>query len=346
MDRVELKGQAVIPGLVDIHVHGALGASFNDATCESIAKITAYHLTRGVTSLLVTTSSGPIAELSEAVSATKEWLSAPRKGSRVIGVHMEGPFFSRYQVGAQDSTAVKDPDEGSVRSLLQHAEVVRIMSLAPELPGAMELVRQLVDVGVVPAAGHSSATDQDFRAAKLRGLSHVIHIWSSQSVLHREGPWRIPGLLEATLADEAVTVEMISDGKHLPQLLMRLAHKCVGNDRLCIISDASSGTGLPEGTRYYEGGETAHEVSGGVGMTLDRTSFAGSTTSLGDMVPIVVDALGVSLHEFAQMASTNPARVIGADSQLGSIEVGKVADFVVLDAGLKPARVMQAGIWI
>ena len=343
---VDLQGQTVIPGLVDIHVHGALGASFNDATSEAIGTIVDYHLSRGVTSLLVTTSSAPVLRLRDAVAATNEWLRTPRQGSRVLGLHIEGPFFSPLQTGAQDADAIIEPDEESVRSLLSDADAVRIMTLAPELPGALDLVRQLVDRGIVAAAGHSAATDRDFAVAKEHGLSHVIHIWSSQSVLHREGPWRIPGLLEATLADDDVTVEMISDGKHLPELLMRLAYKCVGKDRLCIISDASSGTGLPEGTRYSEGGGMPHEVSGGVGMTLDRTSFAGSTTSLGDMVSVVTKALDIPIHVFAQMASTNPAKVIGADAHLGSIEVGKVADFVVLNEKLEPVRVMQAGAWV
>ncbi len=171
-----------------------------------------------------------------------------------------------------------------------------MVSYAPELPGALELTSRLVELGIVPAAGHSSAKEEEVAAAIERGLRHMIHIWSAQSTTVREGPWRKPGLLEVSLTYDDLTVEMISDNKHLPPTLMKLAYKCIGPDRLCVISDATSGAGLPEGSRFRMG-EMEYEVHDGVGMMFDRSCFAGSTTLLNEMIPVLVEHVGVPLPE-------------------------------------------------
>jgi len=150
------------------------------------------------------------------------------------------------------------------------------MTYAPESPEALELTARVARLGIVPTAGHSSARDEDVLVAMEVGLRHAIHIWSEQSTTIREGPWRKPGLLEATLAFDELTAEMIADNKHLPPTLMKLAYKCKGSDRLCVVSDATSGAGMPEGARFHMG-EVEYEVHDGVGMLLDHTGFAGST---------------------------------------------------------------------
>jgi N-acetylglucosamine-6-phosphate deacetylase len=218
------------------------------------------------------------------------------------------------------------------------------MTYAPELPGALELTEQIAALGIVPAAGHSSARDEDVRAAMEHGLRHIVHIWSGQSTTIREGPWRRPGLLEASLTFEGLTVEMIADNRHLPPTLMRLAYKCLGADRLCAISDATSGAGLPEGARFRMGG-MEYEVQDGVGMLLDRSAFAGSTTLLGQMVPILHAIVGIPLAEAVRMASLTPARVIGADTSKGSLAPGKDADIAIFDADFSIWRTMIGGRW-
>jgi N-acetylglucosamine-6-phosphate deacetylase len=249
------------------------------------------------------------------------------------------------QKGAQDPEHIRTPDDGTPSLLLEHHNVMKIMTYAPELPGALKLTARIAELGIVPAAGHSSARDDDVRAAMQAGLCHTIHIWSGQSSTTRDGPWRVPGLLEATLTFDGLTAEMIADQKHLPPTLMKLAYKCLGAERLCIISDATSGAGLPEGARFRMGG-MEYEVHDGVGMLLDHTAFAGSTTLLNRMIPILRDTVGVPLVNAIRMASLTPARVIGLDDRKGSLEPGKDADIAVFDEDFTCWRTMRGGRWI
>jgi N-acetylglucosamine-6-phosphate deacetylase len=264
--------------------------------------------------------------------------------ARVLGAHLESPYVSPAQKGALDPTAMRTPDDGSVDALLDYADVLRIFVLAPELPGALELVRRLAALGIVPAVGHSSAKDEQVTAAMRAGLRHATHIWSGMSSTVREGPWRKPGVLEAALTLDGLMVEMIADNRHLPATLMTLAYKCIGPDRLCVISDATNGAGLPAGTRYRMGG-MEYIVGDGVGMMLDNTAFAGSTTLLNDMIPILRDVVGLPLVEAIRMATVNPARALGLDATLGRIAPGQRADLAIFEDDFSAWRVMIGGRW-
>ncbi|MEA3334875.1 MAG: N-acetylglucosamine-6-phosphate deacetylase [Chloroflexota bacterium] len=345
MARVDVGGRLITAGLIDIHTHGALGHTFNEATAEAFETITVENARRGVTSLLATPATAPIDDLVACLTFARGWMGEPSAGAQVLGVHLEGPYFALEQAGAQDPANLRNPDDGTPDLLLEHADVIEMMSYAPELPGALELTARLDGLGIVPAAGHSMARDSDVQAAMDRGLRHIIHVWSGQSTTVREGLWRKPGLLEASLAFDGLTVEMIADNKHLPATLMKLAYKCVGPDRLCIVSDATSGAGLPEGSRYRMG-EMVYEVEGGVGVMLDRSCFAGSTTLLDRMIPVLIDAVGVPLAEAVAMATLNPARVIGIDDRKGSLAPGKDADISIFDDDFIAWRTMIGGRWV
>jgi N-acetylglucosamine-6-phosphate deacetylase len=267
------------------------------------------------------------------------------QGAQILGVHVEGPYFSMAQRGAQDPNHIRTPDDGTPDMLLEYHDIIKIMSYAQELPGALDLTRKLVRLGIVAAGGHSSASDQEVLAAMQNGLSHIIHIWSGQSTVTRDGPWRKPGILEAALVFDNLTVEMISDNKHLPPTLMRLAYKSIGSTRLCAISDAISGAGLPDGTRFKLGEET-FEVVDGVGMLPDRTAFAGSVTLLNRMVPVLTGAVGIPLVEALRMVTLTPAKVIGVDQRKGSLTPGKDADIVIFEPDFSVYRTMIGGRWV
>ncbi len=343
--RIDVGGRLITPGLIDIHTHGALGHTFNEPTAEAFEVITQENARRGITSLLATPATAPIPNLVACLKFSRQWMAAEHGGAQVLGVHLEGPYFSLSQAGAQDPANVRNPDDGTADQLLQEHDVIRMVSYAPELPGALELTKRLAALGIVPAAGHSSAQEDDVQAAMEMGLRHIIHIWSAQSTTVREGPWRKPGLLEVSLAADDLTVEMICDNKHLPPTLMKLAYKCIGPDRLCVISDATSGAGLPEGSRFRMG-EMEYEVHDGVGMMFDRSCFAGSTTLLNKMIPILIERVGVPLAEAIRMASLTPARVIGVADRKGSIEPGKDADIVVFNDDFTAWRVLINGRWL
>lgn len=331
------------PGLVDVHTHGAAGASFNDGTDEANRQALSALLAGGVTTVLPTVATAPLEDMKQALAALRAVRGARDGLPRVPGAHLEGPYFAAAQCGAQDPAHLRAPDDGSPARLLDLADVIRVMSYAPELPGACDLTRRLVQAGIVAAAGHSDAREEDLLACQRLGLRHVIHVFSGQSGTVRQGPWRRPGLLEATLASEDLTVEMIGDGKHLPDTLMRLAHRCLAG-RLCLVSDSTPGTGLADGGRYRMGGR-AYVVEGGVGMTLDRRSFGGSITPLVAMIPTVMQALGIPLHEAVAMASAIPARAVGLGEQVGRIRAGAYADFVLLSHEFTVRAVAVAGRW-
>lgn len=344
VEQIDVAGRYITPGLIDIHIHGALGHTFNEATVEAFTSIIEENTRRGVTALLPTVVPAPIPHLVKCLDFSRQWMGHPGVRSQVLGVHLEGPYFSTAQKGALDPASMRTPDDGTPDALLEHQDVIRIMTYAPELPGALELTARLAKLGIVPAAGHSMARDEEVLAAMQFGLRHIIHIWSAQSSTVREGPWRRPGLLESALVFDGLSAEMISDNKHLPPTLMKLAYKCIGADRLCVISDATNGAGLPEGA-HFRMGDVEYEVHDGVGMVFDRSSFAGSTTLLNQMVPILTNVVGIPLVEAVRMATLTPARVIGFDDRKGSLEPGKDADIAVFDEDFTPWRTMIGGQW-
>lgn len=335
-------GQGVLaPGFVDVHTHGAAGRGFSESDPQAYRDALAVYLAAGVTTVLPTLSAGPLAEMRgglEAFAAVRGESGLPR----TPGAHLEGPYFAQEQRGAQNPGALRTPDDGSVDQLLAYADHIRMISYAPELPGAVAFTRRLVSLGIVAAAGHSDGRDTDLAACQREGLSHVIHLVSGQSTTVREGPWRRPGMLEATLASDELTVEMIADGKHLPTTLMRLAYRCLAG-RLCLVSDSTPGAGLPNGSRYHLG-EREYVIEDGVGMTPDRMSFAGSVTLVSAMVPIAVAALGISVAEAIAMVTSIPARAARLE-KVGRLAPGYHADAVLLDAGLNTKQVALAGVW-
>lgn len=345
IERVDVGGRYVSPGLIDIHIHGALGHTFLEPDADAYAAITAENLRRGVTSLLATLATAPIPELVASLEFCRRWMASPRTGAQVLGVHLEGPYFSHEQRGAQNPTALRLPNDGTADTLLEQRDVLKIMTFAPELPGALELAARLDRLGIVPAVGHSAASDEQFFAAVKAGVRHVIHIWSGQSTMRREGPWRKPGLLEGTLISDGLTVEMICDNRHLPPTLMKLAYRCLGAERLCVISDASTGAGLAEGTRFQKDG-IEYDVNDGVAMLLDRTQFAGSTTLVNRMIPILTQAVEVPLVNAIRMASLTPARAIGLGERKGSLAPGKDADIAIFEKDFSVWRTIVGGTWV
>lgn len=337
---IHLDGAFLAPGLVDIHVHGADGRGYNEGDLEANRVIGRRLLRAGITTALPTLASDRIEILSRAIPLALEGSGVGRP--RLPGVQLEGPYLCPEQAGAQDPAALRVPSDGSFDRLLELAAHIAVMALAPELDSVEELIRRAVEHGIVVAAAHSNGTASDLRRAQDLGLSHVTHLFSSQSTTTRVNARRVPGMLEGTLISDGLTVEMIADGHHLPDELMQLAYRCLAG-RLCLVSDASPGAGLANGATYRMAGLT-YRVDGGVGKTLDGTFFGGSTTLLSEMVPIAQRVLGISVGQAVSMATTIPARAARL-ANVGLLAPGYHADMVLLGDHLQPLGVALGGKW-
>jgi N-acetylglucosamine-6-phosphate deacetylase len=341
---VDAHGGLVAPGFIDMHCHGAWDADFMDATAEAFETVTAYHAAFGTTALLATSTSGSTDAIVALLERAREMIGRPNGGSEILGVHLEGPWLNPERRGCHLESAVHEPSADEVRVFMRHADIIRSITLAPEIAG-LGVVRRFANAGVVIAAGHSDMTYDDMMPAIEAGVRHVTHIFCAMSTTVRRNAYRHPGVLETTLLDDRLTTEMIADGKHLPAPLMQLAYKCKGVDRLALVSDAMRGAGMPPGGRYTFGPRdgTPVIVADGVAMMTDLSAFASSTTPLSLMVKTCVETVGLPLHVAVAMASLTPARILGVADRKGSLAPGKDADVVVMDGEFRVKTVIVGG---
>ena len=234
-----------------------------------------------------------------------------------------------------------DPSPEAYGPLLRHAGVIRIVTLAPELPGALEYTRALVGRGILVSAGHSVALDEEFERAVQAGLSHATHMFCNMGTLRRKNIRRHAGLVESILLDDRVTTEIITDGYHIAPSLMRLAYKVKGPDKLAIVTDGSSLTGMPPGRYSAFGRDVIVEEE--ITYVADRSAWAGSVATMDHCFRVAVESIGLSLEDALRMASLTPARLVGAAHRKGSLEVGKDADVVILDDGLRVRQTVARG---
>jgi N-acetylglucosamine-6-phosphate deacetylase len=337
-EAIDLGGNYLAAGFIDLHIHGALGCDSMEATPEAFQTICDYHATGGTTSLLLTTVTAPIPKIIDVLRAVRGSAGAIKQ---VAGVHVEGPFISRARCGAQRAEFIRDPDRESVDQLLEFADVIKRFTLAPELPGALELIDGLRERNIPVSGGHSDASDEQARAGFDHGMRHVTHTFNGMSSARRRGIYREAGLLEFALSEPEIMCELIADGRHVSTTLMKMLYRAKGPFGICLVTDATAGAGLAEGARFSLSGLDC-VVSDGVCLLADRSALAGSASRMIDLLRVVVNELKIPLHEAVAMASANPARALGAGTK-GRLEVGADADFVVLSRDLEVWQTFVAG---
>jgi len=332
---LDATGCYVVPGLVDIHIHGAMGADFSDGEEASIQTIARYLLSQGVTSFLGTSMALPEERLSHIFRTARPLVGRVSPGMAVLrGINMEGPFFNLEKRGAQNPEYIIPPDAEMFRRLnADSGESIRTVAVAPESPGGLEFIEEVSKICSVSLA-HSSAGYQIARQAFERGANHVTHLFNGMSPFHH----RDPGIVGAAVGTDAY-VELICDGVHVHPAAVQAAFRLFGEDRVCLVSDAMRACGMPDG-QYDLGGQTV-TVAGGC-ATIASGSLAGSITVLTDCLRRAV-AFGIPLEAALKAATINPARSVGLDHVVGSLSTGKQADLLVLQKDLSLKHVILAG---
>lgn len=339
---VEADGLTLLPGFVDIHSHGRSGADFCDATDEAFAKIGRGKLADGVTGFLATGLTRPEDELAELCSCAERY-KAKGEGATCLGVHLEGPFFNAEMAGAQNPAYLKKPDAAFVKRL-NAISTVKKVSLAPELDGAEDCIRELAAAGIVSSGGHSAADYDTFERARAAGMTHLTHFCNAMMPIHHLRPTMVTGGL---LADN-VFVEIITDGVHLSDPMIRLIAKAKGPDRVMVITDAMCAAGEPDG--LYSLGGLRVKVENGRATLADVpydpkavvSNVAGSVALFPDCFRRFVHVTNWPLHEAVKAAGYNQLRSLGI-TERGEIAVGQVADLVLVDESLIPKMTIAGG---
>lgn len=335
-DAVDLCGATVIPGLVDVHSHGNSGADFSDGDYEGLKKMAAFYAQCGVTSFAPASMTLPYNVLAKAFdTAARLHAEAPDGLSRLMGIQMEGPYFSYKKRGAQNPDYLREPDFEGFRALYELCGgMVRIVDVAPELPGAAEFAEKASRLCTVSIA-HTDSDYDHAKAAIDAGVTHLTHLYNAMPPIHH----RNPGVIPAAVENPNVQAEIICDGYHIHPASVRLAFTMFRN-RMVLVSDSGRCAGQPEGTQFQLGGQDAW-LRGGVARLADGT-IACSATNLWKCLQNVL-SWGISEEEAVRAATYNPAKAIGAADKIGSIETGKLADFVVTNADYTQKRVFIGG---
>jgi len=327
----------VAPGFIDIHVHGGGGHGVMDATAWGIEGLSRHLAAGGVTSFLATTHTASMKRTTASIRAVNRAIEKGTRGARPLGVHLEGPYISPGRRGAQPEESVRAPSIPELEEVHEVAgESLKVVSLAPEVEGALDAIRWLREEGIVASAGHSDASYEEMEAGVKAGVRHVAHLFNGMRPFHH----REPGIVGRALVDDRVSVELIADGVHVHPASLRLAARMKGAEKTVLVSDSIKPAGLPDGDYDYGGRRVT--VSGGRCLLEDGV-LAGSIIRLNDAVRNMVELAGFTVGEAIKMASSSPSRVLGMEGRKGSLARGMDADVTVLDEGFNVLFTMVEG---
>lgn len=341
---VDALGEYVSPGFIDIHVHGGGGVEASGSSPSQIVKMCAAHAGYGTTSLLPTTVTNRLENIQQTVYAIRDAAQLCHE-CNILGAHLEGPYFSPAQCGAQNPDFIIQPKPEQYLPLLDSWDGIKIVGAAPEIDGALELGQELRRRGILASVAHSDATFEQVEEAMIYGYSDITHIYSGCSMVHRVNAYRIAGIVEAGLCLDGLTVQVIADGKHLPASLLKLIYKCKGPSHISLITD-----GLCAAATQMEEGAVVHQDNGldmiyddRVMKMMDKQAFAGSVATMNRLVHNMITLAGVPLADAVTMATLTPAKVIGMDKCKGSLAPGKDADIIFFNEDIQVSTVMVMG---
>lgn len=334
---IDAKGCSVVPGGIEMHVHGGGGRDFMEGSEEAFRVAINAHMKHGTTSIFPTLSSSTVPMI-EAACKTCDKLMA-EENSPVLGLHLEGPYFNPAQAGAQIPEWIKAPVAEEYEPLLETYKCLKRWDEAPELPGSVEFITACRKHGVLPSIGHTRAKYEDVVAAHDAGMTHATHFYNAMPVVYKNREFKVPGTVESILAEMDMTVEVIADGIHVPPVMLRMVYQIKGVERTALITD-SLACAATEGDAAFDPRVILED---GVCKLADRSALAGSIATMDRLIRTCVQMANIPLEDACRMASETPAKIMGVYDRKGSIETGKDADFMMFDEDLKLTYVMQMG---
>lgn len=341
---IDAQEMYVSPGFIDIHSHGGGDADFMDGAVDAFLQAARMHARHGTTTIVPTATSGTLEEMTKMSEIFEEACAQNTDGADMPGLHLEGPYFSMAQRGAQDPRFIRAPKPEEYRAILKASDHILRWSAAPELDGALEFGEALTKRGILAAIGHSDADYDQVKAALKAGYRHVTHLYSCMSTVHRRNAYRHAGIVESAYLLNDLTVEIIADGIHLPAPLLEFVYRFIGPDRTALITDSMRGAGMPDGMSILGSRENGQEVliEDGVAKLKDRTAFAGSVATAERLVRNMIRMAGATLVDAVKMATATPARIMGFDDR-GRLEEGLRADLVLFDDDINVRRTIIGG---
>ena len=343
---IDAEGCYVSPGFIDLHTHGAGGADFMDGTVEAFLVAAKMHAAHGATLVYPTTLTSSNEVLFDTFVTYEQAVEQNTEGAAFGGLHLEGPYFNPLQAGAQDPRYLRNPDPADYLEILSRSNNIARVSFSPELEGAPEFAAELSKRGIIASAGHTNATFEQCDEAYKSGSSLITHFFSCVSTIVRKNSYRTAGVLEYGYYQDGMAVEIIADGCHVPESLLKLIVRVKGFDNVVLVTDSMRGAGMPEGPSILGGlaDGQACIIEDGVAKLMDRSGFAGSVCTTDRLIRTMTTLAGVTVEQAVKMASYNPARVMGIADRKGSLEVGKDADIVIFNDNVDVAATIVGGL--
>lgn len=342
---IDAAGRFVSPGFIDLHVHGGGGHDFMDGEVEGFQQIAQLHARHGTTAMVPTSLTSTGEQLLHLLRIYEEASRYTDKGATFLGMHLEGPYFAMNQRGAQDPRYIRDPDPSEYEAILEYSHLIARWSAAPERKGALDFGRRLREKGILAAIAHTDAVYEEVLEAIEAGYSLSTHLYSGMSGVTRKNAYRFAGVIESSLLLDALDVEIIADGVHLPAPLLKLIYKVKGPEKIALITDAMRGAGMPEGESILGHKDDGLKViiEDQVAKLPDRSSFAGSVATADRLVRTMIGMADVPLLEAVKMITQTPARIMGIGHKKGAIRRGMDADIVLFDADIRVSLTLVEG---
>jgi N-acetylglucosamine-6-phosphate deacetylase len=333
----DARGMYVVPGGVDIHVHGGGGRDFMEGTEDAFRTAIAAHMKHGTTSIFPTLSSSTIPMIEAAAETCTKMMNEP--DSPVLGLHLEGHYLNMKMAGGQIPENIKDPDPMEYIPLVEKWDCIKRWDAAPELPGAMQFGKYITAKGIIASVAHTQAEFDDIHTAYANGFTHATHFYNAMPGFHKRREYKYEGTVESIYLHDDMTVEVVADGIHVPPTILRLVYKVKGVERACVITDALACAASDSNTAF----DPRVIIEDGVCKLADRSALAGSVATMDRLIRTLVQKAEIPLEDAVRMASETPAKIMNVYDRKGSLQKDKDADILILDEDLKVRAVWAMG---